>query len=553
MKRGTWAWSTALVLVVTACTNNGGVAAEPTRISNLTTATVSTASEGYQTCWASDTPGDSGEITLVDDTSGWNLVDALTGMRVHAVAFGDVDGDGAVDMVVGTFATAPRADIYTQRGATGPSPDRLLVQSGDQFGISDSFPAQFGRTSGAVLVDLDQDGDLDLVLSRNATTRQPGAGTTVLENIAGGFEEVSSGIAPEIGGRSVGTVDYDRDGLLDLVIVEDRYTGGSSRLYRNTGNLEFEDVTEASGLPLDVHGLGIVTGDLNADGYADFFIAGSNRLFVGTSDGFAEVPGAIPEWETYGPEDDVAGAAVADVNRDGRLDLVVGQHFNSTLSRGSLIPVRLYLNTTTDQTFSFQDVTVEAGLTGLPTKAPHVELADLDNDGWPDIVTSASAGDGALPAIFHHEGLVDGIPRFASPEGLGSAQYWVTAPVADVNRDGRLDIFAGEWDPGLPSILFLNQTTAGHWIELSVNNEVGGVGTRVEVYEPGRADDPEALVGVREISATVGYTAGIESIAHLGVGQLASVDLVVSEATDGSTTLLSGVPVDRHVRIGGGC
>ena len=62
---------------------------------------------------------------------------------------------------------------------------------------------------------------------------------------------------------------YDRDGLLDLFIVEDVYQGGSSRLYRNLGEHRFEDVTEAAGLPLDVHGLGLATGDVNRNGWTD--------------------------------------------------------------------------------------------------------------------------------------------------------------------------------------------------------------------------------------------------------------------------------------------
>ena len=474
-------------------------------------------------------------------------------MRGHAAAWGDVDGDGFVDLFVGTFATA-RTEVYQERGAAGPAPDRLLLGRGGAFELVNGFPEQFGRTSGAVLVDLDGDGDLDLVASRNVTEREDGATTAVLENTGDGYVERDSGIDPALGGRSVGVLDYDGDGLLDLVILEDHYRGGSSRLYRNEGDFIFEDVTGEGGFPDGVHGLGLATGDLNNDGYTDIFVAGSNRLFAGTGAGFVEVPDPLPEWETFGKEDDVSGAAIADVNRDGWLDLVVGHHFNSTVDRGSRVPVRLYLNETGDPggTIQLRDVTEAAGLIGLPTKAPHVELADLDNDGWPDIVTSASASDGSAPAVFRHRGLVGGVPQFDTPAGLGSVQYWVAGPTADVNRDGRLDLLAVEWEPALPSIMFMNHTASGNWLQVTVDDRVGGVGARVEVYQGGQAGDVGAMLGARDITASLGYTAGVEIMAHFGLGDVEVVDIVVTSA-GGDPVSLIGVAANSRVSVGGDC
>jgi hypothetical protein len=510
---------------------------------------------GGTTCWASPAADGDPGIALVDATSDWGLVEPLTGMSGHAAAWGDVDGDLLPDLAFGTFASRP-TEHYEERGAAGPSPDRFLLATGSGYAVAEGFPERFGRTSGAALADLDGDGDLDLVLSRNVADRDPGlASTEVFANDAGAFTVVESGIDPTFPGRSLGVIDVDGDRLLDLVIAEDRYTDGSSRLYRNMGGLRFEDATRAWGMPSDVAGLGVATGDLNRDGLTDFFVAGSNRLFVGTGTGVAEVTGNDLVWPPAGPEDDAAGAAIADVNRDGWPDLVVGQHYNSTLSQGTPAPVRLYLNRTGDAGDDpvLDDVTEEAGLIGLPTKAPHVEVVDFDNDGWPDILTTASAGSGTLPAVFQATGVRGGVPRFEPPTGLGSPQYWVSGPTADVDRDGRLDMLLVEFEPALPSLLMLNRSASGHWIDVSVSTALGGgVGTVVTAYAAGGAGDAARLLGMREIVATVGYTAGVEQVAHIGLGDVAEVDLVVTPPGADPITV-TGVRADRHLRLPNGC
>ena len=86
-------------------------------------------------------------------------------------------------------------------------------------------------------------------------------------------------LEPWFKGRSIGVLDYDADGMLDLFIVEDRYfDGGSSVLLRNLGDLQFEDVT-AVGLPSGIEGLGVATADFDGNGFTDLFVSGSNRLF----------------------------------------------------------------------------------------------------------------------------------------------------------------------------------------------------------------------------------------------------------------------------------
>jgi hypothetical protein len=525
-----------------------------TRASSGSTAT-RPAGAGYAVCYDAPRGGGGGAIALREATDDEGLVDPLLGLYGHAVAAGDVDGDGWTDLFVGNFGDRPE-EVYQQRGARGPVPDQLLLGGPDGFRVDDTFPEMRGRTSGAAFADLDGDGDLDLAVARNVNGRgeigrMP---SVVLRNDDGRFTDAVE-LDDRRGARSIGVLDYDGDGALDLYLVEDRFTGGSSALYRNSGDLRFRDVTAQAGLPRDVAGLGVAATDLDGDGRPDLFVGGDDRMFVNSGDGrFREVDAHEFRWRTYGEEDDVAGVAAGDVNGDGRTDLVLGQHFNSTLDEGRRVPVRLYLNEGGEPGRpSFRDVTEAAGLVGLPTKAPHVELVDFDADGRLDLLTTASAGGGEQPAVFRNTGGDGDVPRFEAPAGLGSDTYWVTAATGDFDRDGRLDVFLVDWDPGRPSRLLTGAGDTGHW--LAVEAGPGGsraVGARVEVYRAGGLGDPAALLGQRDVVTGVGFGGGAVPEARFGLGEADRVDVRITLPA-GTPVELTGVPVDRLVGVDGAC
>lgn len=498
-----------------------------------------------------DGGGDGDLLALEDVTEERGLVEPLVGMFGHAAATADVDGDGWLDLYVGTFADKDD-ERYQERGATGPAPDRLLLGGPDGFTEASGFEGGTGRSSGAAFADLDADGDLDLVVARNVKDDEDdGDDTVVLRNDDGDWSEAAHP-APGLGGRGVGVLDYDGDGRLDLFVAEDRYTGGSSILLRNLGDFEFEEVTEEAGLPDDVHGFGVGAADLTGDGRPDLFVAGSNRLFVNRDGAFAEVETSTFDTEAYSDEDDITGVAIGDVNRDARPDIVLGPHYNSTVDDGCGVPVRLYLHRgMEDGEPMFEDVTKAAGLPAFPTKAPHVELADFDNDGWPDLLASASVAGGERPAVLRHQGLdEEGVPSFAAPEGMGDDQYWVTGATGDFDRDGRSDVFVVEFEPSLPSLLLLNdnQANAG-WLEVEVPGDASGVGAVVEVYRAGGAGDPEALLLRREVVMSTGYAAGAPPVVHAGLGDVRLADVVVRPAWGGEARELLGVAAGERIRF----
>ena len=480
---------------------------------------------------------------LEDLTVTIGVDNALLGMRGHAVAAGDVNGDGFVDLFVGGFADRD-PESYQVRGADGPAPDRLLLGSASGFALDASFPDVFGRTSGAAFADLDNDGDLDLIIARNPRESERGAAPSeVMINDDGRFSTATV-LDDSRGLRSIGVLDYDADGLLDLFMVEDRFRGGSSLLLANRGQLEFENVTASAGLPTDLAGLGVAAADLDRSGSPDLFIAGDNRLFSNTDGQFSEVHGPFA-WDYFGDEDDVAGVSVGDINGDGLLDLVVGQHFNSTIDAGALVPIRVYLNAGgSGAGLTFTDATAESQIAAFPTKAPHVEAIDLDGDGNVDILTSASAGNGSVPAVLLNRG--GDQPTFETPDGIGAKQYWVAGAIVDVDGDPDPEIFLVEWEPAIGSRLFDAVERSGDFVSVKVGpTGAAGVGSVVDVFVAGSSD----LVQTVPIVASTGYGSGSAPVARIGVGQTAAVDIVVERPWGQPEIRITGVAAGSNITV----
>jgi hypothetical protein len=214
-------------------------------------------------------------------------------------------------------------------------------------------------------------------------------------------------------GGGVAFLDFDNDGLLDILLV----TGGETphgksaipprnALYRNLGNEKFEDVTAKAGIDrIPFYGMGAAVGDYDNDGFPDVYITGypAGALFHNNGDGtFTNVTerAGVANAGMFG-----AGAAWFDYDRDGRLDLFVANYAEfswngpqhcayeghptycaQTAYKGE--PPRLYHNNG-DGTFT--DVTARAGLSKLIGRALGVVAIDADGDGWPDLFVSRDA------------------------------------------------------------------------------------------------------------------------------------------------------------------
>jgi hypothetical protein len=484
----------------------------------------------------------------------------VAGIRGHAAAWGDIEGKGWPDLFVGTFHNA------------GSKPSMLLRNEKGKFRLDGQEHLRTsGMGSGALFVDLTNSGRLDLYVSNcvhGNGTAETAPNLLFRNDGEGKFTDVSkdSSACPQgYQGRGLAALDFDGDGLLDLITCE-RYYGAvktGPALYRNKGNHRFENVAEAVGLPAGLSGLGVAVADVNGDGWPDVFLTagdGNHRLYLNDGKGkFREAPGSreVFRWKVASPEDTPAGVCIADVNRDGLPDIVIGHHTKTPWK--DPVSIRLYLNRgVKDGVPIFEDVTKAAGLEPLTMKGPHVEIQDFDNDGWPDIYVSiVKFKDGKpYPVIYRNLGVKDGIPRFSNDawavndfpnkddlalKGSGPLFdkvlkdkriiYMAAAPSGDFDRDGRLDLFLANWWIEGRSLLLRNETAGGNWLDVCVEGSKGvnrmGIGCKVKVYPAGKLGEDASLLGFREISAGYGYCSGQEAVAHFGLGEITAVDLEI--------------------------
>ncbi|MEQ8786420.1 MAG: CRTAC1 family protein [Pirellulaceae bacterium] len=517
---------------------------------------------------------------------------AAADIQGHGAGWGDVDGDGWADLYVGTFHYA------------GTKPNMLFRNREGKFALDEQPQLRIStRATGVVFADLDADGDLDLYVASmpaKADSRLAArvghafAGCSLFRNDGEGrFTDISKecGACPEaFGGRSATVLDFDGDGRLDLLVGEEPKSGyngsetNTTRLFHNAGDLRFEDFSREVGIPPGAAGLGVAAADVNGDTWPDIFLASTigNYLLLNDGDGkFYEPPDARETfaWPTAKGDNAVCGVAISDVNGDALPDIVIGQHYDSPW----IEPVanRLYLNRgVKDTVLRFEEATEQAGLTPLPLKGPHVEIQDFDNDGLVDIYTSiVKFADGRPhPVIFRNTGEGGDVPRFECPAlGVndfptpedratkgsgkfyekmiadGKIVYSAPGPTCDFNRDGRLDMVLPNWWVEMPSLLLQNETEGGHWLDVRVAGGDGvnamGIGSRVEIYEAGRAGEEKARLGAREIATGFGYASSQEAVAHFGLGGRTECDVVVTLPHGKGRLVREGVKADQRIIV----
>ena len=497
------------------------------------------------------------------------LVETMGG---GGIALFDCDNDGNLDVAVVNDSTIeqylrggdPLITLYHRDPESGKVHFTDVTQSA---GLTTR-----GWGNGIAVGDFDNDGLPDLYVT--------GYGHNVLYHNLGGckFEDVTEKAGLKVGGFSTGAAwaDYDRDGYLDLfvaryvhtdlhhlprpdpaatgyrsVIIQmpDEMPGESDYLFRNRRDGTFEDVSQKAGVsnPAKLHGMGVVWGDYDNDGWPDLFVtndAGQNFLYHNKHDGTFEEIGIVsgtglgPNGETYGN----MAADFGDFDRDGRLDLVVTRYGNQ--------PASLYRNDPP----GFADMATEAKI-ALLTYAPikwGVGFGDFDNDGWPDVLIANGNFSSLMDALEnqakYHEplqlfrNLGNGtFDEIADRTGLNDGPHESRRGTAfgDVNNDGNLD--AVVFNAARPPSLFLNQTRNGNHRVLfrliGTKSNRAAVGARVTVGTP-------RMSQIDEVRGGGSYNSTNDTRLHFGLGRDAMMSEVKVQWPSGLTQEFRNVAGD---------
>lgn len=265
-------------------------------------------------------------------------------------------------------------------------------------------------------------------------------------------------------GGGVAAADFNNDGWCDLY-----FTGNavSNRLYINTQNLGFKDITAKAGVGgRALWKTGVTAADVNADGWLDLYVcysgpeinqSRSNELYINNGCEKGGEPTFTERAKEYGldaPETYSTQASFFDYDRDGDLDMFLinhGNHFYSPFintnelreTRHPQFGNRLYCNDTRAAEGSaaqpyFTESSQEAGIHGGGLNfGLGVSISDLNGDGWPDIYVTNDYEE----QDFLYLNTKDGKFKECTKQSLGHlSRNGMGTDIADFNNDGRPDL-----------------------------------------------------------------------------------------------------------------
>ncbi|HPF14509.1 MAG TPA: CRTAC1 family protein [Planctomycetota bacterium] len=407
----------------------------------------------------------------------------------------DADGDGDLDL----YLTNGKAWTSTPEHTTGQfyeMRDGRFVNATAQVGLAGPEMEVVGQ--GCIAGDYDGDGDLDLFVTcfgSNLLLQNQGGTFT---NVAGaaGVEGATwtdeKGVSRPQWSTSAGFCDLDGDGWLDLFVcnylewcVENDvaftltgdvkgyaspklYRGSTSRLYKNTGKGTFTDVTESSGiLSINHKALGVAFADVNRDGKLDILVANDtqpNCLFVNKGDMTFEDIG-VQSGIAYGVDGGVRagmGIDAAYYAKADELAIAVGNFSQEPIS---------FFRTKGTRRIVFADDNVTAGLgrTSGPSLTFSTAFLDANLDGYSDLLAinghlepdiamlTSSTSFRQKPQLFVNTGVNGRLEDHSAQAGsvFQSAIVGRGLALGDLDQDGDVDAVVTEC--GGPAHVWINQ------------------------------------------------------------------------------------------------
>ena len=446
----------------------------------------------------------------------------------HIACWGDYNNDGFEDLV-----------IINGTGNSGSNVQFLFINEGEwrfkQIKDNPVFaePSDYG-SFGASWGDYDNDGHLDLFIAgfsnaNNMLFRNNGDGT---------FTQITDGTIVNDGGDSANSnwVDIDNDGYLDLYVTNRR--SQKNLLYRNNGNGTFTKITSGllpNHIVTDVD-LGSSWADYDNDGDPDLFDVGlgDGQRYFFINDGYGnfalDTESGLTEageksWSWFPP-------SWGDYDNDSYTDVFFT---NYAISSWASAKDFLFHNSG-DGSFERK-----ADLTPVNYNSEHDGgyWADLNNDGYLDLIISTYWTNETK--IYWNNG--DG--SFTAGSGLFSANYGGCISIADINKDGFLDMFVGRGFYGsFKNAIFANNGNSNNWINIKLNGTVSNasaIGSKVSV---------KATIGGKPVWQVreTGLNQHSKN-AHFGLGDATIIDSLVVQWPAGHDTILTNIDTNQFMTI----
>ncbi len=433
-----------------------------------------------------------------------------------------------------------------------------------------------GYGMGAAVGDVNNDGLPDLYLSNL------GSNQLYINKGNGRFADVTkeSGTDDPRWSTSASFFDYDRDGWLDLMLVNyaDFSTTNSpncyaattardyctprvfrapgNRLLRNKGHGVFEDVTARAGVDREFgHGLGIVTADFNDDDWIDIYVANDgdpNQLWLNQKNG------------TFVNDALLAGAAI---NRNGQAEASMGVDAGDFDGNGAEDIFTTHLMDETNTLYVnhgetlFEDRTRESGL-GMPGRrftGFGTFFIDYDNDGWLDLFITNGAVQlltdlvrkkdpfplGQPDQLFRNTGKGSFVEVFdeAGP-ALQLLEVGRGAAFGDIDNDGDTDVLVTNNNG--PARLYVNEVgNRSHWLGLRLVGKSGRdmLGAKLEIVVS------KDRVLRRRVRTDGSYLSGNDPRVLVGLGTTDRVQAVRVCWPDGTREEFKDLPVDKYTTL----
>ncbi|MDX1477353.1 MAG: CRTAC1 family protein [Saprospiraceae bacterium] len=452
------------------------------------------------------------------------------GVAGGGVSFFDFNQDGWDDLTLCT-GLGDTLEFYLNVGGTFQRMDPPPV-------------VHTGRAKQSTWVDFDNDGDYDLLVADYFH------GCSLYEN-TGNLNLVDVTAVAGLGQDSMNTYsiawgDYNIDGFLDLYVVNSAgdTTAHPNTLYLNNGNGTFTNTTSVASVQ-DSFGIGLCHAflDYDKDGLPDLYVSNDkwtpNKLYRNQGDGtFADVGDSANADVIL----DAMSVTVGDFNHDHWPDIYIT---NSIFSPEYFDGLSVLLQNNQDGTFTEVADSVNAGFGGVGWSAQWLD-ADLDMDL--DLYVSGDIPGTFLPSSCMHEMTDSG--TYIIPPDIGFGEDLVRSysnAVGDYNNDGYPDICVSNWID--PSHFWANDGGSAHWLKVMLQGTISnrdGIGSWIDYTAAGAQRTLYTHCGEAYLAQNSQYKL-------LSLDTATVADTIIVTWLSGIKDTVYNVPADQAVVIEEGC